>query len=136
MSALGDLSQLIKHPEAFMRAKANKNFPAIHVASERSSETRYHKVKELFDRLNEPNRFVKGKFVKWKAGLRNKAFPDYGEAAIVMAVLAEAIFDPSENSAASPYFREPLTIVIGTYADDDLVEFYVDGRRFETLQRL
>jgi hypothetical protein len=117
-----------------MRTKANKNFPAIHVASERSSETRYRKVKELFDRLNKPNRFKKGQFVKWKPGLRNKAFPDYGEAAIVMAVLAEAIFDPRENSASSPYFREPLTMIIGTYADDDLVEFYVDARRFEIIQ--
>jgi hypothetical protein len=117
-----------------MRTKANKNYPTIHVASERSSETRYRKVKELFDRLNKPNRFVKGQFVKWKPGLRNKAFPDYGEPAIVMTVLAEAIFDPSENSASSPYFREPLTMIIGTYADDDLVEFYVDARRFEIIQ--
>jgi hypothetical protein len=119
-----------------MRTKTNKNFPAIHVASERSSETRYRKIKELFDRLHKPNRFAKGQFVKWKAGLRNKAFPHCGEPAIVMAVLTDAIFDPSENSAASPYFREPLTIVIGIHADDDLVEFYVDGRRFEPIQPL
>jgi hypothetical protein len=119
-----------------MRTKANKNFPAIHAANERSSKTRYRKIKELFDRLHRPNRFAKGQLVKWKPGLRNKAFPDYGEPAIVMAVLADAVFDASENSAASPYFREPLTIIIGTYADDDLVEFYVDGRRFEPIQPL
>jgi Acyltransferase family len=95
-----------------MRTK-NKNFPAIHVASERSSESRYRKIKELFDRLQKPNRFTKGQFVKWKSGLRNKAFPHYGEPAIVMTILDEAIFDPSENSAASPYFRESLTIIIG-----------------------
>jgi hypothetical protein len=112
-----------------MRTKANKNFPEIQLATERSSENRYRKIKEPFDRLHKPTRFAKGQFVEWKPGLRNKAFPDYGEPAIVMAVLSDAIFDPSENSAASPYFREPLTIIIGTYADDDLVEFYVDGRR-------
>jgi hypothetical protein len=78
-----------------MRTKANKNFPPIHVASERSSETRYRKIKELFDRLHKPNRFTKGQFVKWKPGLRNKTFPDYGEPAIVMVVLAEPIFDSS-----------------------------------------
>jgi hypothetical protein len=87
-----------------MRTKPNKNFPAIHAACERSSETRYRKIKELFDRLHKANRFAKGQFVKWKPGLRNKAFPDYGEPAIVMAVLTEAIFDPSENTAASPRF--------------------------------
>jgi hypothetical protein len=119
-----------------MRTKANKNFPAIHVANERSSETRYRKIKELFDRLHKPNRFATGQFVKWKAGLRNKAFPHYSEAAIVMAVLTDAICNPSENSASSPYFREPLTVIIGTDADDDLVEFYVDGRRFEPIQPL
>jgi hypothetical protein len=47
-----------------MSTKANKNFPAIHSVSERSSTTRYRKIKELSDRLQEPNRFSKGQFVR------------------------------------------------------------------------
>lgn len=47
------------------------------------------------------------------------------------AVLPTPIFDPSESSAASPDFQEPLTLVIGTFREDDLIESRVDGRRFE-----
>jgi hypothetical protein len=95
------------------------------------TELRRRKLKELSDRLDQIHGFAKGQFVKWKPGLKNRRIPDYGEPAIVTAVLPSPIFDPSENSAASPYFQEPLTIIIGTYLDDDLVEFRVDGRRFE-----
>ncbi|VTZ28585.1 conserved hypothetical protein [Methylocella tundrae] len=46
-------------------------------------------------------------------------------------VLPIPVFDPCENGAPSPYFQEPLTLIIGTYREDDLLEFHVDGRRFE-----
>jgi len=55
------------------------------------------------------NVFTKGQLVRWKLGLNNCRFPDHGEPAIQVL-----IFDPSENAAGSPYFQEPLTIVIGT----------------------
>jgi hypothetical protein len=49
----------------------------------------------------------------------------------VTAVLQTVLFDLSETSAASPYFQEALTLVIGIFRDDDdLLEFRVDGRRF------
>ena len=89
------------------------------------------KLIELAERLDAPHSFTKGQIVIWKPGLKNRAFPDYGEPAIVTAVLPTPLFDPGEASAASPYFQEPLTLVIGTFQDDDLVEFRVDGRRFE-----
>ena len=75
--------------------------------------------------------FAKGRFVKWKPGLKNRKFPDYGEPAIVTAVLPSPIFDPSETTAGSPYFQEPLTFVLGTYREDEFLEFPVDSRRFE-----
>ena len=67
----------------------------------------------------------------WKAGLKNRKFPDYGEPSIVMNVLPAPVFDPSETSAASPYFQEPLDLVIGLFHEDDLIEYRVDDRRFE-----
>ena len=91
------------------------------------------KLKELADRLDQFHAFTKGQFVKWKPGLKNRRFPDYGEPTIVTAVLPSPIFDPNEGAAASPYFQEPLSIVIGTYREDDFLEFRVDGRRFEPL---
>jgi hypothetical protein len=117
--------------------KIDRSFAAIRLADDPQAvtptELRRRKLTELEDRLDGNHDFEKGQFVKWKSGLRNRRVPDYGEPAVVRAVLPTPIFDPSEHSAASPYFQEPLTIIIGTYLNDDLVEFRVDGRRFEPL---
>jgi hypothetical protein len=78
--------------------------------------------------------FAKGQFISWNPGLKNRKFPDYGEPAIVTAVLPIPIFDSSEIAAASPYFQEPLTLIIGTYRDEDLLEYRVDGRKFEPFE--
>ena len=48
-------------------------------------------------------------------------------------VLPAPVFDPSETSAASPYFQEPLGLVIGVFHEDDFVEYRIDGRRFEPI---
>jgi hypothetical protein len=115
--------------------KVDRGFSAIHVADDAQvvtpTELRRRKLRELSDRTDQNHDFAKGQFAKWKSGLKNRGVPDYGEPAIVRAVLPSPICDPSANSAASPYFQEPLTIIIGTYLDDDLLEFRVDGRRFE-----
>jgi hypothetical protein len=88
------------------------------------------KLKELAERLDGPNSFAKGQIVAWKPGLKNRMFPEYGEPAIVTAVLPTPVFDLTETSSASPYFQEALTLVIGIFRDDDLLEFRVDARRF------
>lgn len=92
------------------------------------------KLAEVSERLKRAHDFSVGQFVKWKPGLKNRTFPDYGEPAIVRAVLPCPIFDPSENSASSPYFQEPLSIVIGVFREDDFLEFRMDGRRFEPFE--
>jgi|SRR5208282_3203295 len=110
---------------------------AIHLASPQTdtpAELGQRRLKELADRLDQFHAFTKGQFLKWKPGLKNRKFPDYGEPTIVTAVLPSPILDPSEGTAASPYFQEPLTIIIGTYRDDDFLEFRVDGRRFEPFE--
>jgi hypothetical protein len=117
------------------KENSDHNFPAIRLADATQADdpTAVHKrmPAELAGRLDQHNVFVKGQFVMWKPGLKNRKFPDYGEPSIVTAVLPTPIFDPSENAAGSPYFQEPLTLVVGTFRDDDLLEFRVDGRRFE-----
>jgi hypothetical protein len=96
--------------------KIDRNFTAIRLAEEPKSgspvERQQHKLKELVERLDQFHNFTKGQIVKWKPGLRNRKFPDYGEPAIVTAVLPGAICDPSEVAAGSPYFQEPLTFVL------------------------
>ena len=115
--------------------KSDRQFPALHVASasESNDPATSHKqmLAELAERLYQYHAFAKGQFVVWKPGLKNRKFPDYGEPAIVTSVLPAPIFDPSETAAGSPYFQEPLSLVIGVICDDDFVEFRVDGRRFE-----
>ena len=115
-------------------------FPAIRLAESPQADTPAQlccrKLNELSDRLDQFHAFGKGRFVKWKSGLKNRKFPEYGEPAIVTAVLPSPVFDPSEVSSASPYFQEPLSIIIGTYRDDDFLEFRVDGRRFRAVRIL
>ncbi len=117
------------------REKSDRNFPSLHLAETPSTEdpadARKRMLTELTDRLDQHNAFRKGQFVRWKPGLKNRKFPEYGEPVIVTGVLPTPILDPSENAAASPYFQEPLNLVIGIFQDDDLLEFRVDGRRFE-----
>jgi hypothetical protein len=116
---------------------AERNFPAIRLAdgpgTEDPAEARKRTLKQLAKRLDEHHAFAKGEFVAWKAGLRNRKFPDYGEPCIVTNVLPTPIFDPNETSAASPYFQEPLDLVIGVFHEDDFVEYRLDGRRFEPI---
>ncbi|WP_144259740.1 hypothetical protein [Methylocystis sp. ATCC 49242] len=115
-------------------AEVERSSPAIRAVSKlqgHGARQLQDKLRELSDRLDRPHEFVKGQFVQWKAGLKNRHYPNYGEPAIVTAVLTTPVFDQSDLSAASPYYLEALTIVIVTCVEDEFVEYRVDGRRFE-----
>ena len=90
-----------------------------------------HRLNELITSLKCFTKFKEGDVIKWKHGLKNRLYPEYGQPAVVTKISAEALFDPSENSASSPFFREPLTIIIAIIEDGDLLEYHVDERRFE-----
>src|SRR5574337_776922 len=111
------------------RMSATTPFPAIRLAdapgTDDPAEARKRMLKALAGRLDEHHVFAKGQFVVWKAGLKNKVKPEYGEPAIVTGVYPSPIYDGSEGNSASPYFQEPLSLVIGVYHDDDLIEFRV-----------
>jgi len=117
---------------------SEKGFPAIRlaVAAEEDTPARLvqRKLVELFDRMRQRHAFEVGQLVKWKAGLKNRKFADYGEPAIVTAILPIPIFDPGEGSAGSPYFQEPLDFVVGIYRDEEYLEYRVDGRRFQPIE--
>lgn len=106
-----------------IRLADNKQLDAVELSQRNSRSWR-----TAWTRLHA---FAKGQFVKWKPGLKNRKFPD-----IVTAVLPSPIFDPSESAAASPYFQEPLSIIIGTCREDDFLEFRVDGRWIRTVRML
>ncbi|WP_457630731.1 hypothetical protein [Oceanithermus sp.] len=73
--------------------------------------------------------FEPGDLVTWKPGLRNRVMPDYGEAVVVIEVLAEPVYDQTTDSS-SPYFREPLTLrCLVVDKDGDAMIFHYDARR-------
>lgn len=92
-----------------------------------------HKQK-LLNKVNTllvKNCFKQGDLIVWKNGLRNKKLPDEGQPAVVLEVLNEPLTQ-HEQETGSPYFREPLDIVLAMLdEDEDLVSFYYDSRRFE-----
>ena len=83
-------------------------FPAIRLAENSQADTPAElccrKLKELSDRLDQFHAFGKGQFVKWKSGLKNRKFPDYGEPAIVTAVLPMSGFRPKRGFVGEPLF--------------------------------
>ena len=115
--------------------KPDWNHPPLHLAEttalENPVEARKQLLKQLSDRLDTYHDFRKGQFVRWKPGLKNRKFPEYGEPVIVTGILPNPIHDPGEGSAASPYFHEPLNLIIGSMPEEGLLEYRVDARRFE-----
>lgn len=110
-------------------------FAPIHLAQTRQDddfEINYiHLLKEVSLRIAKVNKFKKGQLIRWKPNLKNRLYPEYGEPVIITSILDNPIYDPSEQSASNPYFREPLTLIVGRIVDGDFVEYHVDGRRFE-----
>lgn len=103
-------------------------------ANEGPAAERGRRLIELADSMDTLHTFRKGQLVRWKAGLKNRSTPAYNEVAVVRDVLADPVFDECEQGkcAGTPYFGEPLTLVLAFLdSDGDFLEFRYDGRRFE-----
>ena len=68
----------------------------------------------------------------WKPGLKNRRFPRYGEPVVVVTLLDTPIINPGDESG-SPYFREPLDLLLGLVRGDDreFLVYHADRRRFQ-----
>lgn len=93
-----------------------------------SPEETASKLQECFELLNVENDFQEGQLVSWKKGLKNRRRPKYDEPAIVIKVLEQPVFS-EETRSGSPYFREPLDIILGVLVNEQLEIFYYDKRR-------
>jgi len=84
---------------------------------------------EIF--LDQPERpLAPGDIVMWKEGCANRKRPRSDEPAVVLEVLPSPLFG-EEKSSGSPYFHEPLDIVLGMLdSDGDLTRYCFDKRRF------
>lgn len=90
------------------------------------------RLKACAARMRRAHSLSTGQLVQWKKGLKNRRGPAYGEPAIVMQVLTTPILDPTASDSGSPYFREPLTVVLGQVSESgDFLCFHYDGRRME-----
>lgn len=93
-------------------------------------------LKQKVNLLLQQYEFKVGQSVKWKQGLRNKKYPKEGEEAIVLKILAKPILE-HETETGSPYFREPLDLILAVLDDnEDLVIFHYDSRRFEPYEKI
>lgn len=91
------------------------------------------RLRAIYHLFQDKEEFTPGDFVVWKDGLKNRRLPNYGQKGIVIQCLDEPIFDGNKESG-SPYYREPLDIVVGFFdEDDDFMIFYYDSRRFTKL---
>jgi hypothetical protein len=91
-------------------------------------------LRVLLERLNNGRERAlrPGLLATWKPGLKNRRFPRYGESVVVVALLDPPIVNPDEE-AGSPYFREPLDLVLGVVRGDDreFLVYHADRRRFQ-----
>jgi hypothetical protein len=95
------------------------------------SEDHISQLKVVSNNFKKNEPFQVGQLVQWKKNLKNRKLPHENQPAIVVEVLAEPIVTDEHNSG-SPYFREPLDIVLGLLDDENtFLTFYYDSRRFE-----
>lgn len=73
-----------------------------------------------------------GMLAMWKPGLKNRRFPRYGEPVIVVGLLEQPIINPDQE-AGSPYFHEPLDLLLGVVRgeEQEFLVYHADRRRFQ-----
>lgn len=90
------------------------------------------KLKAKFAELEERgNVFQKGDIVVWKEGLANKVLPSFDMPSIVMEVKDTPMYC-DEPDTGSPYFCEPIDLIVLTEIDEDkgkTLMVGVDSRR-------
>jgi len=81
--------------------------------------------------LADSDKFKPGDIVRWKKGLKNRKYPKENQSCYVINVLENPIIQDARDPG-SPYYREPLDLVLALLDEDsDLVLFHYDKRRFE-----
>lgn len=90
------------------------------------------RLEELFEHFSRTHQFSPGDIVKWKDGFKNRKFPRYNEPGVVIHYRPNEDVFSDEEDAGSPYFREPLDLLIALLDEDgDFLLYHFDARRFE-----
>lgn len=93
----------------------------------------YEQKVRLF--LTEEPLIEPGDLVTWKIGLKNKKYPPENTPVCVVDVLSSPVIKDDRDSG-SPYFREPLDLILAVADNDgDLMFYHYDKRRFQVYQK-
>lgn len=89
-------------------------------------------LREALQQFQVQHNFQVGDIVRWKNGMKNRKKPVYGEPAVVVEYVHDNPILLTERGAETPYFREPLNLLLGLLDEDnDFVVYHYDSRRFE-----
>jgi len=92
--------------------------------------------KKFADFLHKSEPFGVGDKVRWKKGLKNRKYPKEGQTCLVVEVLETPIIQDTKDSG-SPYFREPLDLILALLSDEgELMLYHYDKRRFEVVEKV
>lgn len=109
--------------KAIMQSRASSRSSNI------SKEEKVDLLQKRYDAFTDKKNFSIGDLVMWKPGLRNKGGLAYEDTAIITEIIDPPIFDQDKDSG-SPYFREPLDLIIAFLDEDnDFITLHVDSRR-------
>jgi hypothetical protein len=116
-----DAELLRNNPDKDLNSEEGKNY----------GEEQLSQLKAACSNFLRKESFEVGQLVKWKENLKNRKLPYKNQPAIVVAILDEPVIS-NEQESGSPYFLEPLDIILGIIVDDNtFMTFYYDSRRFE-----
>jgi hypothetical protein len=125
---LDQLSEVARELAPEQRLELIESLTAVG-PTESSSPTDPAQLREAWERYHEPAGVNVGDLVVWKAGLRSRRLPQYGQPAIVHEVLEEPLVNRREP-VDSPYFMERLDVVVGVLdGEGDLVFVFLDSHR-------
>jgi hypothetical protein len=129
-----DVAQIVEYTAKLLKSKEVAAEDQVSPPPPPSADEARALLQERWESYNSEHKFVVGEFVVWKAGLRNRAQPEYGVPAIVAEVLDEPVSDPLKG-LGSAYFREQLTVRLGVLDGEQRLNFFhYDGSRFELFQ--
>lgn len=97
-----------------------------------ASEKKLELLRDGYRRIHstDPAKFRPGDLVRWQPHMKHVKWPLYGEAVVVVECLDPPVMD-DEPESGLPYFRMPLTLVLGMHHKEGFHCWHYDGRRFE-----
>ncbi|MGQ7939163.1 hypothetical protein [Paraburkholderia sp. D1E] len=118
---------------ALAAAVASRSAPqmAMQLPLALPTDTKIALLKQMFQSMQEPNKFEAGQLIKWKPGMQVRPYPLGGDPAIIVRVLDHPVYDGTAD-AGSPSFKEALDLQVGCLGPQgQFFIFHLPSFRFE-----